>query len=106
MSIAGKGHFYTIYIQVLYVLCFSRPRYQVSVYRTIGPLVYLPTYLPTYLPLYIYLSTGPDSSSGGASAFGAVGPGFESRPRHIKGIKNGTSSSLAGARIKRVVLER
>ena len=25
--------------QVLYVLCFSMPRYQVSVYRTIGPLV-------------------------------------------------------------------
>ena len=25
--------------QVLYVLCFSWPRYQVSVYRTIGPLV-------------------------------------------------------------------
>ena len=25
--------------QVLYVLCFSRPRYQVSVYRTNGPLV-------------------------------------------------------------------
>ena len=25
--------------QVLYVLCFSRLRYQVSVYRTIGPLV-------------------------------------------------------------------
>ena len=25
--------------QVLYVLCFRRPRYQVSVYRTIGPLV-------------------------------------------------------------------
>ena len=25
--------------QVLYVLCFNRPRYQVSVYRTIGPLV-------------------------------------------------------------------
>ena len=25
--------------QVLYVLCFSRPRYQVSVYRTIDPLV-------------------------------------------------------------------
>ena len=23
----------------MYVLCFSRPRYQVSVYRTIGPLV-------------------------------------------------------------------
>ena len=25
--------------QVLYVLCFTRPRYQVCVYRTIGPLV-------------------------------------------------------------------
>ena len=25
--------------QVLYVLCFTRTRYQVSVYRTIGPLV-------------------------------------------------------------------
>ena len=25
--------------QVLYVLCFTGPRYQVSVYRTIGPLV-------------------------------------------------------------------
>ena len=27
--------------QVLYVLCFTRPRYQVSIYRTIGPLVYI-----------------------------------------------------------------
>ena len=27
--------------QVLYVLCFTRPRYQVSIYRTIGPLVLL-----------------------------------------------------------------
>ena len=26
--------------QVLYVLCFTRPRYQVSVYRIIGPLVF------------------------------------------------------------------
>ena len=25
--------------QVLFVLCFTRPRYQVSVYRTFGPLV-------------------------------------------------------------------
>ena len=25
--------------QVLHVLCFTRPRYQVSVYRTTGPLV-------------------------------------------------------------------
>ena len=37
MSIDGQGHFFTIYYQVLYVLCFIRPRYQVSVYRTIGP---------------------------------------------------------------------
>ena len=27
-------------LQVLYVLCFARPKYQVSVYRTIGPLVF------------------------------------------------------------------
>ena len=26
--------------QILYVLCFTRPRYQLSVYRTLGPLVY------------------------------------------------------------------
>ena len=40
MSIEGQGHFFTIFFfQVLYVLCFTEPRYQVSVYRTIGPLV-------------------------------------------------------------------
>ena len=39
MSIEGQGHFFTIFFQVLYVLCFTRPRYQVSVHRTIGPLV-------------------------------------------------------------------
>ena len=27
--------------QVLYVLCFTRPRYQVSIYKTIGPLFFL-----------------------------------------------------------------
>ena len=31
---------------VLYVLCFTRPRYQVSVYRTIGPLVLTVRCLP------------------------------------------------------------
>ena len=36
--------------QVLNVLCFSRPRYQVSVYRTIGPLVQ-----SAYLPLKMYV---------------------------------------------------
>ena len=40
MSIEGQGHFLPHIFQVLYVLCFTRPRYQVSVYRTIGPLVY------------------------------------------------------------------
>ena len=30
--------------QVLYVLCFARSRYQVSVYRTNGPLVFHCTY--------------------------------------------------------------
>ena len=43
MSIEGQGHFFTMYftgLTVLYVLCFTRPRYQVSVYRTIGPLVF------------------------------------------------------------------
>ena len=42
MSIEGQGHFFTIFLQVLYVLCFTRPIYQVSVYRTIGPLVSSP----------------------------------------------------------------
>ena len=33
MSIEGhsQGHFFTIIFQVLYVLCFTRPRYQISV---------------------------------------------------------------------------
>ena len=35
--------------------------------------------------------TGPDSSSGRASASGAGGLRFETRPRHTKGVKNGTS---------------
>ena len=35
-------------IVFFYVLCFTRPRYQVSVYRTIGPLV------SYYRPLQIW----------------------------------------------------
>ena len=35
-----------------------------------------------------------------ASASGAVDRGFAPRSRHTKGVKNGTSSSLADARIK------
>ena len=40
-----------------------------------------------------------------ASASGAVGRGFAPRPRHTKGGKNGTGSSLADACNKRVVPE-
>ena len=40
--------------QVLYVLCFTRPRYQVSVYRTIGPLV--SNYVQNYA---LYLQDSP-----------------------------------------------
>ena len=39
MSIEGQGHFFTIYFPGYICLCFTRPRYQVSVYRTIGHLV-------------------------------------------------------------------
>ena len=35
----SRSFLYHIFFQVLYVLCFTRPRYHVSVYRTIGPLV-------------------------------------------------------------------
>ena len=35
--------------QVLYVLCFTRSRYQVSVYRTIGPLVSIPFWVDRQL---------------------------------------------------------
>ena len=47
--------------------------------------------------------TGPDSSTGRASASGSGGRRFDPRPRHTKGVKNGTGSSLADARNKRVV---
>ena len=39
MSIEGQGHFFTIYFPGFVCLSFTGPRYQVSVYRTIGPLV-------------------------------------------------------------------
>ena len=37
--------------QVLYVLCFTRSRYQVSVYRTNGPLVVFPI---DCMVMYVY----------------------------------------------------
>ena len=48
----------------------------------------------------------PDSLVVRASASGSEGRGFAPRPRHTKGVKNGTGSSLADARNKRVVLGR
>ena len=38
--------------------------------------------------------SGPDSSVGIASTFGAGGHGFESWTHYTKGVKNGTSSSM------------
>ena len=46
--------------QVLYVLCFTRPRYQVSVYRTIGPLVFKISF--DYVSLFIKLSENGNNS--------------------------------------------
>ena len=44
--------------------------------------------------------TGPDSIVVRASASGSEGRGFAPRPRHTKGVKIGTGSSLADARNK------
>ena len=53
-------------------------------------------FTPDWFPHLLYLTiTGPDSSSGRASASGAGGRRFETRPRHTKGVKNGTSGYLA-----------
>ena len=56
--------------------------------------------------LFSHYFTGPDSLVVRASASGSEGRGFAPRPRHTKGVKNGTGSSLADARNKRVVLGR
>ena len=58
------------------------------------------------LILYDNHVTGPDSLVVRASVSGSVDRGFAPRPRHTKGVKNGTGSSLADARNKRVVLGR
>ena len=44
--------------KVLYVLCFTGPRYQVSVYRTIGPLVVLMALLTFYYPFATFQKAG------------------------------------------------
>ena len=46
----------------MYVLCFTRPRYQVSVYRTIGPLVIVVVILGHNLgnsQVSVYRTIGP-----------------------------------------------
>ena len=60
----------------------------------------------SFARLLVILFSSPDSLVVRASASGAVGRGFAPRSRHTKGVKNGTSSSLADVRIKRVVLGR
>ena len=50
--------------------------------------------------------TGPDSLVVRASASGSEDHGFAPRPRLTKGVKNGTGTSLADARNKKVVLGR
>ena len=62
MSIEGQGHFFTIYfsIQVMYVLRFTMPRYQVSVYRTIGPLVLLADEVYFYIELQALSESQPN----------------------------------------------
>ena len=47
----GQGHFFSIYFPGFVIICFTRSRYQVSVYRTIGPLVSF------ILPLVVAWST-------------------------------------------------
>ena len=54
----------------------------------------------------VLASAGPDSLVVRESASGSEGRGFAPRSRHTKGVKNGTGSSLADARNKRVVLGR
>ena len=44
---------------------------------------------------HVTKTTSPGSPSGTASAWGSGGRGFDTRPRHTKGVKNGTSGYLA-----------
>ena len=50
----SRSFLYHIFFLVLYVLCFTRPRYQVSVNRTIGPLVFLGSVNLLILFIYLY----------------------------------------------------
>ena len=46
-------------LQVLYVLCFIRPTYQVSIYRTIGPLVSLLKHISNLNALHLWYNFQP-----------------------------------------------
>ena len=50
-----------------------------------------------FVTYYLFILTGPDSSSGRASASGAGGRRFETRPRHTKGVKMVPVATLLGA---------
>ena len=56
VSIEGQGHFLTIYFPGF--VC-TRPRYQVSVYRTIGPLVYVLCFTRPRYQVSVYRTNGP-----------------------------------------------
>ena len=43
MSIEGQGHFFTIYFPDFVCLVLYKAKISVSVYRTIGPLVFYPS---------------------------------------------------------------
>ena len=81
MCIEGRGYFFTLYFQVLYVLCFTRSRYQVSAYRTIGPLV---------SKVNVKKSTGVDNIS--AKILKACAPSFShavsSQTYHLLGASS------------------
>ena len=55
---------------------------------------------------FLNVLSSPSCYVGRASNFGAGGRGFKSGPLPTKGVKNSTSSSLAEAGIKGVVLGR
>ena len=58
-------HFFTIYFPGFACLCFSRPKYQVSNHRTIGPLVLLldkPKLFKNYVVLIVRLDQNSNTA--------------------------------------------
>ena len=50
MSIEGQVHFFTIYFPGFVCFSLTRSRYQASVYRTIGPLVFSSIWVAEWPP--------------------------------------------------------